>query len=196
MFIGALIAFSALTLATIAVLKPSSTISIARRLLEFVLPDRWTEKILGLLEGLFDGLSVLRDPKRLGRVMVWSIVLWGVNGGSFLLAMWAFELSVPASAAYVLQGMIGMAVVIPSSPGFFGPFEAATRITLTAYGITASEAAAYAGAYHLTTFIPITLLGLWSLSRSDLRLGDLGRPTPTGASPEPASERSDSEPSP
>jgi hypothetical protein len=31
----------------------------------------------------------------------------------------------------------------------------------------------YALTYHLTTFLPITLLGLWSLSRLHIQLRDL-----------------------
>ena len=43
--------------------------------------------------------------------------------------------------------------------------------------LTKSLAIAYALTYHVTTFIPITLLGLWSLSRLHLRLGELSTAT-------------------
>jgi hypothetical protein len=33
----------------------------------------------------------------------------------------------------------------------------------------------YALTYHLTTFLPITLLGFWSLSRLHLKLGELSK---------------------
>jgi uncharacterized membrane protein YbhN (UPF0104 family) len=46
-------------------------------------------------------------------------------------------------------------------------------LTLQLYGVDSSLALAYALTYHLTTFIPITLLGLWSLSRLHLRLREL-----------------------
>jgi len=46
----------------------------------------------------------------------------------------------------------------------------------------------YALAYHVTTFIPITLLGLWSLARSPVGLSDLRRaPPPSPPSPPAAS---------
>jgi uncharacterized membrane protein YbhN (UPF0104 family) len=64
---------------------------------------------------------------------------------------------------------------LPSSPGFFGPFEAVTRLTLGLYGIGADQAVSYAVAYHIGGFIPITLLGLYSLSRTQVRLGELRR---------------------
>ncbi len=46
-------------------------------------------------------------------------------------------------------------------------------MTLQLYGVDSSLAVSYALTYHLTTFLPITLLGLWSLSRLHLRLGEL-----------------------
>jgi hypothetical protein len=48
---------------------------------------------------------------------------------------------------------------------------------LQLYGVDSSLAIAYALTYHVTTFIPITLLGLWSLSRLHIRLRDLSTAT-------------------
>jgi uncharacterized membrane protein YbhN (UPF0104 family) len=64
-------------------------------------------------------------------------------------------------------------VAVPSSPGFFGPFEAVTRFTLGLYGIGADQAVSYAVAYHIGGFVPITVLGLYSLSRTQVRFGEL-----------------------
>src|SRR5439155_394373 len=82
-------------------------------------------------------------------------------------------LPVPPEGAFLLQGVIGFGVALPSSPGFVGVFEAATRVTLAIYGIDATRAVSYAVAYHLSTFVPITLLGLYSLSRLRLHLAEL-----------------------
>jgi hypothetical protein len=37
-------------------------------------------------------------------------------------------------------------------------------------------ASSYAIAFHATTFLPIILLGAWSLARTPIGLGDLRRP--------------------
>ncbi len=170
---GATGVFVALAVTTFAVVKPEIAKGILHRVLDTILPQKWAHRIGGILDGLFDGIAVLRKPKRLATVLVWSFIVWGVNGVSFLLAMWAFTMAVPTSAAFVLESTIAFGVAIPSTPGFFGPFEAATRLTLAAYGVSGAEAAAYAAAYHITTFIPITVLGLFSLTRAHLHLTDL-----------------------
>ena len=61
------------------------------------------------------------------------------------------------------------------SPGFFGQFEAICRVTLALYAVGTSPAVSFAIGFHLGGFVPITLLGLWSLSRAHLHLADLKR---------------------
>jgi uncharacterized membrane protein YbhN (UPF0104 family) len=116
---------------------------------------------------------VLKSPQRFAGVIAWSLVLWLVNGLSFAVCFQAFGLPVPWEGAFLLQGMIGFGVALPSSPGFFGPFEAIARFTLGLYAIDADHAVSYAVAYHLGGFVPITVLGLYSLSRTQVRMVEL-----------------------
>lgn len=171
---GASVLFAAiLGAAMVAVWFPNFSLGITRATARAVLPHRWADKITAVAKNLLDGLEVLRSGRRFVTVALWSFAVWGVNGLSFLACFYAFNLQVPVSAAFVLQSIIAFGVAIPSSPGFFGPFEFATRITLAAYGIGATAAVSYAVGYHIGTFLPITLLGLWSLSRAHLHLTDL-----------------------
>ena len=105
--------------------------------------------------------------------MFWSLVLWLKNAAAFAICFRAFGIDVPVEAALLLQGIIGFGVAVPSTPGYIGVFEAATLVTLQFYGVDSSLAVSYALTYHVTTFIPITLLGFWSLSRLHLRLREL-----------------------
>jgi hypothetical protein len=41
---------------------------------------------------------------------------------------------------------------------------------LALHGVDKGPAAAYALTYHVTTFVPITLLGAWSVARTNLAL--------------------------
>jgi uncharacterized protein (TIRG00374 family) len=145
----------------------------ARRVLEAVLPRRWANRLQSILEGLLGGLDALRSPKRLALVVVWSLVIWLAMAASFALGFTAFRLPVPPSAALLLMGLVAFGVAIPSSPGFFGPFEAVTRATLALYSVDVTLAVSYAVAYHLAVFLPISGLGLWSLSRAHLHIADL-----------------------
>jgi uncharacterized protein (TIRG00374 family) len=121
------------------------------------------------------GLDALRSPTRFAAVVGWSLAVWLTYAASFWLCFKAFAIDIPATSTFLLQALIGFGVAIPSTPGFFGPFEAMTRATLSLYGVDVSKAVSYAVAYHIGSFIPISILGLWSLSRSRLHLADLRR---------------------
>jgi uncharacterized protein (TIRG00374 family) len=179
---GAALVFGGLLVAAVLVVAvPRFTLRIARGLTGLVLPERWAHRAVDLLEGLLEGLSALRAPRRLAVVLVWSLVLWVTNALSFWLAFRAFGLGLAWGPALVLQGVIAFGVAVPSTPGFWGVFEGATRAALTLYAVPATAAASLAIGYHLCGFVPITLLGLWSLWRADLHFGDLrARPTPQG----------------
>ena len=79
----------------------------------------------------------------------------------------------PWSAALLLQSLLAFGVAVQFSPGFFGQFEAICRVTLVLYAVGTGPAVSFAFGFHLGGFIPITLLGLWSLSRAHLHLADL-----------------------
>jgi hypothetical protein len=164
---------AALGVAILVVAWPAWWLRLAERIAARMLPQRWTAKVVSLLEGLIDGLSALRAPGRLAAVLAWSVVLWVVNAASFVLAFVAFGLVLPPGAALVMQGILAFAVALPSSPGFFGVFEAATFAALALYGVEQTQAVSVAIGYHISGFIPITLLGLWSLGRANLHLSSL-----------------------
>ena len=107
---------------------------------------------------------------------LWSVVLWLVNAWSFQLAFGAFGLDVPFTGALLLLGVLAFGIAIPTAPGFVGVFELVIRAVLQLYGIPGDLAVSYAITYHITTFVPITLLGLWSLWRTPIALTDLRQP--------------------
>ena len=162
-----------LVLALLVVHRPAPWLTLLRRGAHAVLPARVADRLMHAAAGLVAGLAVLKHPGRFLGVAGWSLVLWLVNAASFAVCFRAFGFPVPPEGALLLQGVIGFGVALPSSPGFVGVFEAATRATLAIYGIDATRAVSYAVGYHVSTFIPITLLGLYSLSRMRLHLAEL-----------------------
>jgi uncharacterized protein (TIRG00374 family) len=162
-----------LLIALIVVHRPAPWLALLGRITNRLLPPAAAGRVLHWVEGIVAGLEVLKSPVRFAGVIFWSLVLWLTNAAAFAVCFRAFDINVPPEAALLLQGIIGFGVAVPSTPGYVGVFETATLLTLSVYGVDASLAASYALTYHLTTFLPITLLGLWSLSRLHLQLRDL-----------------------
>ncbi len=150
---SAAILFGALlVLALIVVHRPAPWLALLTRIARKLLPARAADRVIHVAEGMIAGLTVLKSPARFAGVVFWSL---------------------PLESALLLQGIIGFGVAVPSTPSYIGVFEAATLLTLQLYGVDSSLAVSYALTYHLTTFMPITLLGLWSLSRLHMRLREL-----------------------
>ena len=148
----------------------------AERLIRRLVPVTGAaDRLVAIIEGVRHGFVALRSPARLAAVAAWSAVIWLVNAAAFYVAFGAFDLPVDYAGALLLQGLLVFGIAVPSTPGFIGVFEAVIGAVLLLYGVGPDRAAAYALVYHLTTFIPITLLGLWSVSRTSIGLGEMRR---------------------
>lgn len=130
-----------------------------------------------IIHAFASGLGVLRSPKRFVLVFFWALIHWLVNGLAFWLAFRAVGIDVPFSAANFLQGIIAIGVALPSSPGFFGVFEAFAKVGLAVYGVPGDRAVSWAIGYHILSFIPITVIGLYYFARLGLHFSDFNKPT-------------------
>jgi uncharacterized protein (TIRG00374 family) len=187
--LAVLVFVSALLAAFWIVHWPGPALRMAHAVIERLLPHRWATRVVAVVEGLLEGLGALKSPKRFVLIIIWSVVLWLCNAASFWLGFVAMGLDLPPSAPLLLLGLIAFAVAIPSSPGFFGPFEAITRATLALYSVEPVRAVSFAVAYHIAVFLPITMLGLWSLSRAHLHIADLKTAGGAGGATEAAGPR-------
>lgn len=138
-------------------------------------PDRLADRITRLLASFIGGLGALRHGHVFLRAVFWSVIVWANNAFSFYLGFLAFGMDSPGiPGAMLTQTVIGFAVAIPSTPGFFGPFEAAARVTLELYGIAPARIISFAAGYHILTFIPVTLLGIWYMRKLGISRDEIG----------------------
>ena len=153
---------------------PERTLSVAERLAGRLVSAPLTDRLVGILAAFIRGLGPLHDPWLFLRALLWSLAVWLCNAASFWLGLLAFDIRSPGFAgALFLMSVIGFAVAVPSSPGFFGPFEAAARLALGAYAIDGVRIVSFATGYHILTFIPVTLLGIWYMYRLGIRWSEV-----------------------
>jgi glycosyltransferase 2 family protein len=126
-----------------------------------------------MLQTFIEGLSVLRRPGRFAAVFGWTLAHWLLNAVGFWLSFKAVGIGAPFSAALFLQAFIALGTAVPALPGFFGVFEYMSVQGLSIYGVSQEQAATWAIAYHLFSFIPITLIGAWYFTRLGVKLRDL-----------------------
>ena len=167
------IAVVAISLAIYAIIVfPDRLIGLFELFARRVAP-RFEERGRMMLRSFAEGLSVFRHFGHFLNVLFWAVAHWLVQALAFWIMFKALGINVSFFAALFVQGAIVLLVSIPSTPGFFGPFEIASVAGLHLYGVPESLAAAWALSYHILSLIPITLFGLYYLTRSGLHLGDL-----------------------
>jgi uncharacterized protein (TIRG00374 family) len=129
--------------------------------------------LVKLVEHGVGGLAVLKDTRRFLGVLWWAVAHWLVHALALYIGFMAVGIDVPFSAALFVQGILGIAVAAPSSPGFFGVFEGAATVGLAVYGVPKEIAVSWAIGYHILTFIPITAMGAVYFARLGIGLTEM-----------------------
>jgi uncharacterized membrane protein YbhN (UPF0104 family) len=153
----------AVAAAFLAARWPHRLVSLVRGGVRLIAP-RLEGRVVLLATEATASLAVLADPRRFLAVFGWTLVHWLVHAASMHLGFVAVGIDLPLSASLFLMGVISFGVALPSSPGFFGVFEGAATVGLGVYGVPKELAISWALAYHLLSFIPITVLGALALA--------------------------------
>lgn len=169
---GALVAFAALGMLYVIAFFPERMIAVYEWMARRVAP-RHEARGRAMLLAFASGLGVLRHPGRFLAVFLWTLAHWLLNGVAFFLAFKAVGITAPFSAALLLQGLIAIGVAVPSAPGFFGIFEKIGQLGLSIYGVDRTLATSFAVGFHILTFLPITIIGIYYFGRLGLHFKEL-----------------------
>jgi uncharacterized protein (TIRG00374 family) len=121
------------------------------------------------LHNLIAGFRPLSTLKLLPGIILWSVVIWSGYALLNYLMLAAFRLTyLPFAAAALVLCATGFGMVVPSSPGAMGVFEAAVVLALSVYGVEQAQAFGYGFGLHMLTNIALILLGLWGLRSESL----------------------------
>ena len=136
-------------------------------------PEKLRTGIIGMLESGADGLHSMRSGKLVTGIVLTSVLQWALNGLMIFVSMWSFGIHISPMAAFIVMGVVAVGVTIPSTPGFFGVLQFCFWLSLKPFGVPQADAFAASVYYHLCQYIPVTLIGLYYLSRTGMRLGEL-----------------------
>lgn len=151
---------------------PHAAEAMVGRVTRVILP-RHHARIGALVHTLAAGLGVLRDARRFLEAFAWALAHWLMNAIAFWFGFRALGIDAPFTAACFVQGVIALGVAVPSSPGFVGVFETMAKLSLPVYGVSESQAVAWAVGFHVLSYIPITLIGAWYFLRMGVHLVDV-----------------------
>ncbi len=165
-FLGVLIVFLWMAMA------PEKAKNLVRRLVLWIAPQRYQQRMIDISERFLGGLESLRSPREALMVFLTSIVIWLLETGKYWFVMHAFPFEVSFFALMLMNGIVNLATTIPSAPGYVGTFDAPGIALLSAYGVAKATAAAYTLVLHAALWFPITALGGYYLIKEGFHWGD------------------------
>jgi len=173
--------------------RPALVLGLVRACLR-PFPARLAGRSERMLERFAGGLGALRGGRHLLWIAWHTVVIWLVISVVPILAAFealAIDLHSPWQelvAAWTTQAAIGVAVALPSSPGFFGLFHYACRVALVRSGVALDTAVAAGTLIHSVMWVTLTAMGLCVLRWRRTRLADARHaPADTAASAAPLS---------
>jgi glycosyltransferase 2 family protein len=126
-----------------------------------LLPARVGTRVEQMAHSFFEGLGILRRRQDMISVALTSILAWLCEASMYLLIAHGFNLGVSPAAILMVTAVANLATIIPSSPGYVGPFETGVLWVLAgALGLGRELALSYAVVVHAALYFPVTLLGL------------------------------------
>jgi hypothetical protein len=143
------------------------------------MPARVGELLEYALGRFTDGLGALSGGSHLVWIVFHSLVLWLVcQTLPFLAALYAFDLDLGPPiqmvfSTWILLAAVGVAVAIPSAPGFVGPYQVAFSMVLTRFGVEPATALAIGLLVWFIFWVTVTLQGLVVLRLSGMSLREL-----------------------
>jgi len=171
-------AFLAVTLVAVFVLtmlklRTDFTLRILNKPLK-IFPPRIQEVGSDILAKFASGLQVLSDPRSVAIISAQSALLWVIMALSNYFIFLAFDMSyLPIDASFVVLAVVSVGIMLPNAPGFIGPYQYLTVLSLSLYNVPADNAAACSIVMWATQYFTITLAGLYHLKKEHLSLHEV-----------------------
>jgi len=162
-----------LLLALVAIERNPAQAERAAAWVERRAPARFAPKAASLLRNFSGGLGVFRHGSGLLWVTVYSALMYVVTAAGLQGCMLAFGMDVPWYAGIVLLVITAFGMMIAPTPGYLGAIQYACVLGLSLFGIDRAIGFSFSLYYHLTQFLPITVVGLIYLGRAGLSLGQI-----------------------
>jgi hypothetical protein len=160
---------------------PDQVVAVVRAVLAIVAGGRGSDAVESVIRRVADGLGSLQGGRHLWWVTWHSIVIWTVLGiAPFVIGMRSLGIDLgglerEAAAGFVTLAAVGVAVALPSAPGFLGPYHLAAREALARFGVSEELALTVGTLSHALFWLTSTGVGLAVLRFRGTRLDELAQ---------------------
>lgn len=117
------------------------------------------DRLVSLATSITNAGACLRDPRDAFLLILSSLVVWSLEAGLFIAILPVFGIAHSIQDGVIAMSVTNLGLLVPSSPGFIGPFHFFCSRAVMAHGVPEPVAIAYATLVHLAFFVPVTLWG-------------------------------------
>ena len=150
--------------------------SAVRRLIAMLLSPLGESRSRGQMERIdafIRGLLIVRTGRGILWIFSLSLLVWGLWAVALHETLLAFHIDVPLSARLLILAVVNLGALIPSSPGYVGPYHYLCWVCLSVYGVEKSLAFSFSVVMHALWYVPLTCLGFICLGREHLSLSQI-----------------------
>jgi glycosyltransferase 2 family protein len=149
--------------------RPKQTVLILKPVLSLLKGPNLQNRLQVGIVNFLSGLSALSQPHRCGVLLLETLCAWLLNGVTYWTGLLALDRSAPGFlGALFIQSGTALAIAIPSTPGYIGPFEASLRVLLGLYHIPPEAIFSYAIALRLLMYVTIPVIATMIIFKSVL----------------------------
>jgi uncharacterized protein (TIRG00374 family) len=115
--------------------------------------------VFAVIAQLTRDIGEMSRPRTLLTLVLLSMVIWIGETGLFWAVLRGLNIDSGFPAALTIMAVATLSTLVPSSPGYVGPFHLAAYSAAVMLGGTAAQAASFAVLAHLGLWLPTTLAG-------------------------------------
>lgn len=114
---------------------------------------------LAALGSLLHGFDVMLRPALLIALLAISMLIWIAEAGLFYFVLLGAGVDASILSALLVMALATLSTLVPSSPGYVGPFHLAAFTAVSMLGAASAQAGSSAVIVHLALWVPTTIAG-------------------------------------
>lgn len=133
-----------------------------------------------ITHSFIDGFAGMKSHKDSLLAFLFTLLAWCGESAAYYFVLKAFGLHLPVYAAVMMMAIVNLGIMLPSSPGYIGPFEFFGVGTLLLFGVAKSLSLPAVLIIHALVWLPITLWGfyyMWTYKMSFKEIEETKEPS-------------------
>jgi uncharacterized protein (TIRG00374 family) len=155
------------------------------------LPGKISAVVSRFVRTFVEGLAVMRRPGALFAAFLLSFGVWLTIAAGIWLVAQAFDLTFPFTGSFLVMLFLVAGVALPTPAGLGGFQVMFVWATTEFLGAGKDPAAACALVLHAVSFVPVSVMGLWFMTRDGLSLRGLNQMRSTAEAAEKPAMRTE-----